>query len=236
MDRSCIAIIPARGGSKRIPRKNIIDFAGKPMIAHSIKAALDTGLFARVVVSTDDEEIAKVARRHGAEVPFVRPATLADDYAGTTAVIAHALEQLQATATGLVFACCIYATAPFLRPDDLVEGFGKIHAGNWQYVFSAGKAHVPVFRSFAQDATGGLAMLFPEHQQTRSQDLPDVYYDAGQFYWGRVEAWLERKALFKSWSTVVVLPDERVHDIDTEDDLARARRAFELLTNSPPQC
>ena len=230
-----IAIIPARGGSKRIPRKNVVDFAGKPMITHSIKAALDTGLFARVIVSTDDEEIAEVARRNGADVPFVRPAALADDHTGTTAVIAHALGELRARGAQFDYACCIYATAPFLRPSDLADGFRKIHAGAWQYVFSAGKAHFPVYRSFTQDPDRGLAMLFPEHWLTRSQDLPDVYYDAGQFYWGRVEAWLARKVLFASWSSVVVLPYERVHDIDTLDDLARAQWAYELLMTPPAQ-
>lgn len=234
MRETSIAIIPARGGSKRIPCKNILEFAGKPMIAHSIEAAQETGLFSRVVVSTDNKEIAEVAVRFGAEVPFLRPAELADDYTGTSAVVAHALEWLQGNGEACDYVCCIYATAPFMRSDDLVSGFEKIAMKNWQFVFSAGKASFPVHRSFRQGVDGKLAMLFPEHALTRSQDLSEVFYDAGQFYWGRTAAWLERKALFERWSTVVVLPRGRVHDIDTPEDLDRARQAYEILTQQQP--
>lgn len=224
-----VAIIPARGGSKRIPRKNIIDFAGKPMIAYSIEAATATGLFSTIVVSTDDDEIAAVARQYGADVPFMRPAALADDYADTGAVLAHAIGWLEAQGTAVENACCIYATAPFVRSQDIIKGHARLIAGDWDYVFSAGLANFPVFRSFQKQAAGGLEMLYPEHLDTRSQDLPDVYFDAAQFYWGRKAAWLANRPIFSSRSTIVQLPFEDVHDIDTPADLDRAKMIYEVL-------
>jgi N-acylneuraminate cytidylyltransferase len=217
-----VAVIPARGGSKRIPRKNIRPFAGKPMIAHSIQCAVQSGLFQRVIVSTDDEEIADVARRHGAEIPFFRPRELSDDHAGTTEVIAHAVEWLQARGITLTAACCIYATAPFVRAADLHEGLELLESGSWQYVFSATTFAFPIFRSFRQDAAAGVEMFFPEHFTTRSQDLPEALHDAGQFYWGRPQAWLARARIFDRSSTFVRIPRWRVQDIDTEEDWARA--------------
>jgi pseudaminic acid cytidylyltransferase len=216
------AVIPARGGSKRIPRKNIRLFAGKPMIAHSIGAALRSGLFDRVIVSTDDEEIANVGREYGAEVPFIRPSELADDHIGTTEVIAHAVEQLRSRGADLSAVCCIYATAPFIRKEDLAYGLAILEGGSWQYVFSATTYASPIFRSFQKNQGGGLRMFFPEHFNTRSQDLPEAMHDAGQFYWGRPQAWLDKVRIFDVNSTVVTIPRWRVQDIDTEEDWARA--------------
>lgn len=217
-----VAVIPARGGSKRIPRKNIREFAGKPMIAHSINCALQSGLFDRVVVSTDDGEISRVARDFGAEVPFMRPQEIADDHTGTTAVIAHAVSWLQGQGSELSAVCCLYATAPFIRHADLKQGLAILEAGHWQYVFSATTFTYPIFRGFQRKANGSLEMFFPDAFDTRSQDLPTAMHDAGQFYWGRPEAWLSRTKIFGSLSTVVSIPSWRVQDIDTPADWERA--------------
>jgi N-acylneuraminate cytidylyltransferase len=218
-----IAVIPARGGSKRIPRKNIEPFAGRPMISYSIAAALQSALFDRVIVSTDDEEIACVAKTFGAEVPFMRPCELADDQTGTMDVVAHAIRFLASGGlSDLTAVCCIYATAPFIRHEDIRQGLSLLETGNWQYVFAATNFAAPIFRSFQKDASGGLKMFFPEHFPTRSQDLPEALHDAGQFYWGKPAAWLSAAKVFDRLSTVVLLPRWRVHDIDTEDDWLRA--------------
>jgi pseudaminic acid cytidylyltransferase len=217
-----VAVIPARGGSKRIPRKNIRLFAGKPMIGYSIESARRSGLFDQVVVSTDDEEISAVAREFGAEVPFARPSALADDHAGTTEVIAHAVDWFTGRNIVVSAVCCIYPTAPFIRSEDLNEGLRLLQTGRWRYVFSATRFVAPVHRAFRRTADGGLEMLFPEHFKTRSQDLPDVLHDAGQFYWGKPEAWLSRAKVFDRDSTVVPIPPWRVQDIDTEEDWQRA--------------
>jgi pseudaminic acid cytidylyltransferase len=224
-----VAVIPARGGSKRIPRKNIREFVGKPMIAHSIDCALRSGLFERVIVSTDDAEIDEVAQQYGAEVPFRRPPELSDDHTGTTEVIAHAIDWLQSQRVVLSAVCCIYATAPFIRPADLKHGLTILEAGDWQYVFSATTFAFPIFRSFQKNVQGGLEMFFPEHFDTRSQDLPEALYDAGQFYWGRPKAWLDHLRIFDKGSTIVSIPRWRVQDIDTPEDFERAQTMWQVL-------
>src|SRR5512143_2566251 len=151
-----IAVIPARGGSKRIPRKNIKQFSGKPMIAWSIEAAKASGLFDRIIVSTDDAEIADVAGQWGAEVPFVRPDALSDDHAGTTAVVAHATQWAMDEGIHPVAVCCIYATAPFIRLDDLRHGWEALNSGDWDYVFTATEFPAPIFRAFQEMADGGI--------------------------------------------------------------------------------
>lgn len=224
-----VAVIPARGGSKRIPRKNIREFAGKPIIAHSIEVALQSGLFEQVIVSTDDEEIAEVAKKYGAEVPFSRPRELSDDHTGTTEVIAHAINWLQSHGANLSGVCCIYATAVFIRHEDLKQGLTILEAGNWHYVFSATTFAFPIFRSFQKNAEGGLEMFFPECFNTRSQDLPEALHDAGQFYWGRPQAWLDHVRIFDKASTVVSIPRWRVQDIDTLEDWERAQIMWHVL-------
>lgn len=226
---SKIAVIPARGGSKRILRKNIRLFANKPMIAHSIEAAIQSNLFDRVIISTDDHEIAKVASQYGAEVPFMRPAKLSDDYTGTIDVIAHAVNWLIENDRMPSAVCCIYATAPFVQIDDLTKGLQLLETGSWQYVFSATSFGFPIFRSIQKQADSRIKMFFPEHFTTRSQDLPEAYHDAGQFYWGRPQAWLEKYPFFDKWSTIVELPRWRVQDIDTLDDWRRAEVVYNLL-------
>lgn len=224
-----VAVIPARGGSKRIPRKNIREFAGQPMIAYSINCALQSGLFERVMVSTDDEEIANVAKKYGAEVPFSRPRELSDDHTGTTEVIAHAINWLQSQGVDLSAVCCIYATAPFIHQGDLKEGLRVLEAGNWQYVFAAANFAFPIFRALQKNAEGGLEMFFPKHFNTRSQDLPEALHDAGQFYWGRSQAWLDHVRIFDKASTVVTIPRWRVQDIDTVEDWERAQIMWQAL-------
>jgi pseudaminic acid cytidylyltransferase len=217
-----VAIIPARGGSKRIPRKNIRLFDGKPMIAHSIECALSSSLFDRVIVSTDDAEIADVATSYGAEVPFVRPAELSNDHAATIPVIAHAVDWLSKHSGPVTAACCIYATAPFVRSSDLAQALQLLEGGDWQYVFAVTSYSFPIFRSVRMDAERRVEMFFPEHFPTRSQDLPEALHDAGQFYWGRAEAWLGGLRIFDRHSTAVTIPRWRVQDIDTEEDWERA--------------
>ncbi|EJN00882.1 pseudaminic acid cytidylyltransferase [Herbaspirillum sp. YR522] len=218
------AVIPARGGSKRIPRKNILPFAGLPMIVHSIHAAQASGLFERIIISTDDQEIAAVARAHGAQTPFMRPPELSDDYTGTIPVVAHATQWLvdELGLEHIDAVCCLYATAPFVQPDDLVRGWQALTAGPWSYAFSVTEFAAPIFRAFKQNAEGGLEMFFPEHFPTRSQDLPQALHDAGQFYWGRPTAWLQQQRIFDAHSVPVFLPRWRVQDIDTPDDWRRA--------------
>ncbi len=224
---SCVAIIPARGGSKRIPHKNIRLFDGVPIIAHSIRAALDSALFDRVVVSTDSEDIAAVAREYGAQTPFMRPPELSNDHAGTLEVVQHALSAL---GEHYEYACCIYATAPFIDVRYLREGIAMLEAHREKsYVFSVTTFAFPVQRALRLTADGGLDAVYPEHRLTRSQDLPETWHDAGQFYWGRTQAWQRGDTLFSPLSMPVVLPRHLVQDIDTPEDWRRAELMFAAL-------
>ena len=220
-----IAIIPARGGSKRIPRKNIRAFCGKPMIAWPIAAASESGLFDHIIVTTDDEEIAQIAREAGAEVPFTRPPELSDDHSGTTDVVVHALEWAIAAGWPVEAACCIYATAAFVAPEDLTDAHAQLTTG-CDFVFPALRYGHPPQRGFVRAEDGSPALLQPEHRSTRTQDLPAVFHDAGQFYWGTRDAWLERRAVFGENSRFVELPAARAVDIDRPDDWDMAERLF----------
>lgn len=224
-----VAIIPARGGSKRIPRKNIRDFCGKPMIAWSIEAAMASRCFDRIIVSTDDHEISELAKQLGAEVPFVRPAELSDDYAGTLPVIRHAVDWLQQNGDQIEYACCIYATAPFISPEDLERGLERIREEDASYAFSVTSYAFPIQRAIRITAHGRVAMFYPEHFSTRSQDLEEAWHDAGQFYWGTAEAWLEERAIFSEGAVPVLLPRHRVQDIDTPEDWTRAEWMFKAI-------
>ena len=217
-----IAVIPARGGSKRIPRKNIKNFNGKPMIAWSIEAAKESGLFEKIIVSTDDEEISEIASEWGAEVPFVRPAELSDDFVATTEVIAHTTQWAINQKFDLESVCCIYATAPFIQVEDLKRGQEALDSGDWDYAFTVTDFAAPIFRSFKETEQGGIEMFFPEHFGTRSQDLPVALHDAGQFYWGRSESWIRGKQIFSINSKPILIPRWRVQDIDTLEDWKRA--------------
>ena len=229
-----IAVIPARGGSKRIPRKNIKDFCGKPMIAWSIEAAKASGLFDHIIVSTDDAEIAEVAKQWGAEIPFVRPDELSNDYAGTTEVIAHATRWALDQGLDVDAVCCIYATAPFVQVEDLQRGLKALESGDWAYAFTATDFAAPIFRAFKQSADGGIEMFFSEHFSTRSQDLPTALHDAGQFYWGLPTAWIEGKRIFDHHSIPVIISRWRVQDIDNQDDWERAEMIAHIIMNNKP--
>jgi N-acylneuraminate cytidylyltransferase len=223
---SNVAIIPARGGSKRIPRKNIKPFAGKPIMAWSIEAARGCGLFERVIVSTDDDEIAAIARAHGAEAPFVRPGELSDDHSGTLEVMQHALQWLGADGACPERACCIYATAPFVRPARLAEGLRALLDSGRSYAFSATSFSFPIQRAIRITASGAVVPMFPEHIASRSQDLEPAFHDAGQFYWGTSAAFLERRPLFSDAAVPVLLPRHEVQDIDTDEDWVQAELMF----------
>lgn len=218
-----IAIIPARGGSKRIPRKNIRAFAGKPMISYAIGAARQSGVFDHVLVSTDDVEIAAVSRDHGAETPFSRPAELADDHTPTVPVISHGITACRALGWDVDAVCCIYPGVPFLEPADLVTGLELLEAGSAEYAFPVVAFPSPVQRALRRLPDGTTRPLQPEHASTRTQDLEPAYFDAGQFYWGRAAAWTRGLNIHQHGCTLV-LPEWRVIDIDTPDDWDRAER------------
>ena len=226
---SRVAIIPARGGSKRIPRKNVKAFCGKPMIAWSIEAAKASGCFDQIIVSTDDEEIANVARGWGAAAPFMRPAELSDDFAGTMPVMRHAVEWLNQNDAEVEYACCIYATAPFVSAEDLKQGFQLIKDMGSSYAFSVTSYPFPPPRAIRITESGRVAMFNPEHFQTRSQDLEEAWHDAGQFYWGSAKAWCEERPIFGEDSVPVKLPRHRVQDIDTPEDWIRAEWLFRAI-------
>ena len=229
-----LAVIPARGGSKRIPRKNIKMFCGKPIIAWSIEAALQGGCFDQIVVSTDDAEIAEVARHCGAQVPFIRPAALSDDYTGTTAVIAHAINWFAARGEAPDKVCCLYATAPFVTAVDLLTGLKTLNDTGCDYAFSVSSYAFPIQRAIRITSNNRVEMFSPEHFNTRSQDLEEAYHDAGQFYWGKTNAWLENKMIFNTASAPVFLPRHRVQDIDTHEDWLRAEWLFRAI-NKPKE-
>jgi pseudaminic acid cytidylyltransferase len=224
-----IAIIPARGGSKRIPRKNIKTFAGLPIIAHSIKAAQECGLFDKIVVSTDDDDIAQIAVSFGAEVPFIRPRELSDDHTATIPVIAHAIRALQESGELIDTVCCIYATAPFIRTQDIISAYNALIAHNKQYAFPVTTFPFPIWRGVKRDEEGNIEMFWPEYFSTRSQDLEEAYHDAGQFYWGTADAWLEGKPIFSDAAITIVLPRHLVQDIDTPEDWERAQLMHKAL-------
>jgi pseudaminic acid cytidylyltransferase len=222
-------MIPARGGSKRIPRKNIKLFNGKPAIAYPIEAALASGCFDRVIVSTDDDEIADIGMCYGAEVPFRRPAELADDHATTIAVVQHALATLASQGAVVQWMCCIYPTALFLHAADLCRGWDLLQKQGADYAFGVTSYAFPIQRAVRITSEGRVAMLYPEHLMTRSQDLEHMYHDAGQFYWGRAQAFSDGVPLFSSASAPVILPRYRVQDIDTPEDWVQAEMMYHAV-------
>lgn len=224
-----LAVIPARGGSKRIPHKNIKDFCGQPMIAWSIQAAIESQCFDRIIVSTDDKKIASVAQQYGAEAPFTRPAELSDDYTGTIPVIAHATEWQVQHGEAPIEVCCIYATAPFIEAKDLQRGLHTIQDSGSDYAFSVTTYPYPIQRAIRITQESRIEMLNPEHFNTRSQDLEETWHDAGQFYWGKTEAWLTGKPIFSQGASPVILPRHRVQDIDTTEDWERAEWLFKAM-------
>ncbi len=226
---SSIAVIPARGGSKRIPRKNIRLFAGKPIISYSIEAAKKSGLFNRIIVSTDDNDIAAVAESFGAETPFRRPEELANDFADTNAVMKHAIQWLADAGTSADYFCCIYATAPFVQVEYLIKGFELLSKKGKSFAFSVTSFPFPIQRAIKIRDDNIVEPFYPEFISCRSQDLEEAFHDAGQFYWGKAEAFLNDEPLFSSVSVPVILPRYLVQDIDTEEDWKRAELIFKTL-------
>jgi len=224
-----VAIIPARGGSQRIPHKNIKVFCGKPMLAWSIESALASGCFDQVIVSTDHCKIAEVARQYGATTPFIRPTDLSDDYTGTTPVIRHAIEWLNHQGVEPKQVCCLYATAPFITPEDITRGLGILLENACDYAFTVTSYAFPIQRAIRVTAENRVSMLQPELFNTRSQDLEETYHDAGQFYWGQTNAWLTEKTLLGQGSVPVLMPRHRVQDIDTLEDWESAEWLFKTI-------
>lgn len=232
MDAKTIAVIPARGGSKRIPRKNIKPFCGKPMIAYSIEAAIRAGIFDEIIVSTDDEEIAGIAKNAGASVPFMRPKELSDDFTATGAVVEHAIKFLQARGDRIKFVCTIYATAPLIDEFYIKLGLEKLRASNAKNAFSCTSMPFPIWRTFKIAKDGRCEMFWRENFAKRSQDLEEAYQDAGQFYWTNLDAPSSDEIFFGRDSIAIVLPRHLVQDIDTPQDWIRAEFLYEAVQKS----
>ena len=224
-----VAVIIARGGSKRIPRKNIRNFAGKPIIAYSIEVAMNSKMFERIIVSTDSLEVAEISRTYGAEIPFRRPAELANDHAGTDEVFIYALQWLHENDRSYDFACCIYPTAPLLKAQYLKEGLKCLKQSKATTSISVAAYRSPIFRSLKVNERGRLIMNWEKYYDCRSQDLPEAYHDAGQFYWVDVKKYLQEKRVWSQDSVPVVIPFNYVMDIDTEDDWKAAEIMFESI-------
>ena len=223
-----IAVIPARSGSKRIPRKNIKEFYGKPMIAWAISIAQKSGLFGKIIVSTDDEEIAKISRNFGAETPYLRPIELADDFTTTVPVISHAARYCYDQGWKVEHLCCIYPCVPFLQVIDLSYALDLAITQNVDFVYPVTEYVHPIQRAMRRDSVGQMQFFNPEYELTRTQDLEKSYHDAGQFYWGKISAWMEQKKMHTS-GLAMPIPNWRVVDIDSIDDWNRAELYFEAL-------
>ena len=227
-----VAIIPARGGSKRIPRKNIREFCGKPMIAWSIEAALQSGCFKEVIVSTDDREIADASLKLGASVPFLRPPELSGDHAGTLPVVINAIQALESEGSELSEICCLYATAPFVSPGDIQDGLNLLKSSGAEYAIAVTGFPFPIQRALRISNNQRISMMNPQAFSSRSQELEEAYHDAGQFYWGTRQAWLSGTPSFLADTVPVILPQHRVQDIDTPEDWVRAEWLFRAMVSN----
>lgn len=224
-----VAVIMGRGGSKRVPLKNIKPFCGKPMIAHPIQAARGSGLFDRIIVSTDSEQIAKVARECGAEVPFLRPPELADDYVTTAPVLAHALNWLADNGCVVRYVCCIYATSVFALPEYLRKGYELLVEKKVSSVFPVSAYPSSIYRALQINKKGCLEMVWPEHELTRSNDLPEAYHDVGQFYWLDSKKFLAEQRIYTPDAMPVIVPRTLAQDIDTLEDWEAAELKFKAM-------
>ena len=226
-----ICIIPARGGSKRIPKKNIKEFRGKPIIKWSIEAAISSKCFQRVIISTDCDEIAKIALESGAEVPFMRPSELSNDFCSTRKVIEHGISWLDNKNQVFDYVCCLYATAPFVISQDIREGFNLINnVKKNHFLFTCTKFEYPIQRALFKSKNGLLKMFNPENYEKRSQDFEETYHDAGQFYIGSKNAWLQNENILEG-GTPLVIPRWRVQDIDSLEDWIRAENLHKVVFN-----
>tara|TARA_R110002051_G_scaffold11314_3_gene41264 strand:- start:1445 stop:2152 length:708 start_codon:yes stop_codon:yes gene_type:complete len=230
---SVLAVIPARGGSKRIPRKNIRDFAGRPILAWPVAAARDSGLFDTVMVSTDDDAIADAARAAGAEVPFLRSPATADDHSTLLDVLAEVVAAYQARGQTFDTVCCLLATAALVTPEGLERGYDLFRSGDFDSVFPVVRFGSPIQRALRRDAAGHTAMLAPEHYASRSQDLEPAYHDAGQFYWMSTAACLAKTPTFSGRAGSFEVDETEVQDIDTPTDWRLAELKFQMLGRAP---
>ncbi|MDC0449607.1 pseudaminic acid cytidylyltransferase [Pelagibacteraceae bacterium] len=225
-----LAIIPARGNSKRIPQKNIKKFNGLPIIAWTLMIVVKSNIFDKIIVSTDDKNIAKIAKRYKAEVPFFRPKNLSNDHVGTRPVIIHAIKQMQSFEYRPTNVCCIYPTSANISTDYLKKGLLKLKSNKFNYVFSAHKNNSNILRSFIKKKKN-LKMLFPNNYKKRVQDLDSVYNDAGQFYWAKTETWLKKENIFSGNSSLVEIPRHKTVDIDTIEDWKLAEKIHIMNRN-----
>ena len=231
LKKNVVAIIPAKGNSKRISGKNYKKFDGKPIIAYTIEKLKRSGIFDRIIVSTDSKKIASISKRYGAEVPFRRPKFLSDDYTSGTSVINHGVKYLIREGCQFDYVCCVYPPNPFLQISDLKNGFKKIKSQKLNYVFSATPYRFPFFRSFTFSRNKGIKALFKNKINNRSQDLKQIMCDAAQFYWGRKKAWLQEKNLFAKGSDIIMIPEWRYHDLDTLNDWKHAELYYQNMKN-----
>ena len=227
-----IAVIPARKGSKRIKNKNIFDFCGKPIIYYSITNAIESNLFDKVIVSTDSNKIADISKSFGAEIPFKRPKEISNDYATTLDVMSHSSKWLSERFKNIESVCCIYATAPLLQIQDLVNAYTDYKTKKWNYIFSAANFNYPIQRALKKNNDGSTSMYFPDNFNLRSQDFEPAFHDAGQFYIGKLESWLRKENFFNDNSKPIIIPSWRVQDIDNFDDWQRAEKIYQLLKES----
>jgi pseudaminic acid cytidylyltransferase len=212
-----VAVIPARSGSKRIHQKNTRDFCGKPMISYAIQNCLKSELFDRVLVSTDSEETAEIAARYGAEVPFLRPTSLADDFTTTVEVMRHALRSISADLENTA-ACCVYPATPFLTTELLSKGLQRLRDSSCDFVCCGSRFSGSFYRALEADQTGRISLKFPQYRDTRTQDLPTAYHDAGQFYWARGSVWLARESVLNSSLELIEVDSREIFDIDEPED------------------
>ena len=224
-----LCVIPARGGSKRIPRKNVRLFCGKPMLVWALEAASKSECFDEIIVSSDDEEILAIAEAYKGVTPLLRPAALADDYASTTSVVGHAIELQTDLGQKPSFICCLYPTAAFVSIDDLRTGLESIARNFSDFVVPVTTFEYPIQRALALNTSGFLEMVDSDQYGKRSQDLEPRLHDAGQFYWGTVNAWLSGKPILHSNSVPIIIPRYRCSDIDTMEDWYQAELLFTIL-------
>ena len=227
-----VVIIPARGGSKRIPHKNIKNFNGKPIIYWPLKVLQNSNLFDKIIVSTDDPNISKLALSLGAEVPFLRPKNISDDYSNVSDVMSHAVNWLKKSKVNMDVVCCVYSTAAFITENDLQNGFQLFRNNDFNFVFSATTFPYPIQRAFKRIYKNGVKMIDNKYIKTRSQDLEETYHDAAQFYFGKPDSWINNNEIFSHSSEIVVLPKWRVQDIDTQEDWKRAEILHKTLEYS----
>ena len=224
-----VAIIPARGGSKRIPKKNIKNFFGRPIIGWTIDIVKKTKIFDKIIVSTDDKRIASIAKYYNAEVPFMRPSRLSGNKSSTSDVIIHAILWLKKKGYNPKEVCCIYPTSSLIQPRDLKNSLRDLKTKKWEYVFSATTFEYSIFRAIKYNKKKQLQMVFPKLYNNRSQDLQESYHDAGQFYWAFAKSWLNKKKIFGKKSKMTLLPRWRVQDIDNIYDWKKAEIIFRML-------